>query len=189
VIVVVVEGRGEEEALPILVRRIMASREKYADIETHRVKRQRVVKEGELEKAVEFAALGADCSGVLVVLDSDDDCAATEGPDLRRRAVSQVGHKPIGFVFAVSEFEAWILAGIEGARGHRGIGQDATWLGDPDAVRSPKSRLERLMGGRSYLETDDQAAFAALLDVDLAQTRSRSFRKFISELDHILEPL
>jgi hypothetical protein len=171
------------------MRRIMADEQIFAEIETHRVKRQRVVKDGELEKAVEFAALGADCSGVLVVLDSDDDCAATDGPALARRAISRVGHKPVGLAFAVSEFEAWILAGIEGARGSRGIGPDVTWTGDPDAVSSPKGRLERLMSGRSYLETDDQAAFAALLDIALAKARSRSFRKFLSELDRVLDPL
>jgi Domain of unknown function (DUF4276) len=182
VIIIIVEGQGDEEALPVLARKLLRARAAYPTIETHRVKRNRVVKPGELEKAVEFAALAADCSGVLVVLDADEDCPAILGPDLAARAAAAATHKIVGVALANAEFESWALAGIEGLRGRRGIDPTAVWTGDPDAVRSPKGALERLMRGRSYLETDDQAAFAELLNPEHARRTSRSFRKFEKEL-------
>ena len=47
-----------------------------------------------------------------------------------------------------------------------------------------------MMGGRSYLETDDQAAFSERMDTDAAYARSRSFRKFDKEMRQVcgLEP-
>ena len=186
-ITIIVEGQGDAEALPVLARRVAASLDLYPQITAHRVKRHRVVKDGLLEKAVEFAALDDECSGVLVVLDADDDCPKTFGPLLATRAQAGATHKTVGLVLANGEFEAWALAGIEGARGKRGVDPTTTCpYRDPDAVRSPKGKLEGLMGGRSYLETDDQAAFAALLDIDLARQRSRSFRKFEKELQRLL---
>lgn len=181
-IVIIVEGQGDEEALPVLARKLLHERNSYPVIATHRVKRNKVVKPGELEKAVEFASLSPDCSGILVVLDADEDCPATTGPTLAARAIAAATHKTVGLVLANTEFEAWAVAGIEGLRGRRGVELDAACNGDPDAIPSPKGALERMMNGRSYLETDDQAAFAQLLDHSLARTRSRSFRKFEREL-------
>lgn len=181
-IVIIVEGQGDEEAIPVLVRKLLQTRGSYPTIATHRVKRNKVVKPGELEKAVEFASLDPACSGILVVLDADDDCPATMGPLLAARATGAATHKTVGLVLANTEFESWAIAGVEGLRGRRGVAPDAECIGDPDAITSPKGSLERMMAGRSYLETDDQAAFAQLLDHDLARTRSRSFRKFEQEL-------
>jgi hypothetical protein len=184
---VIVEGQGDDEAVPVLARRIAAAHQIYPEISTLRVKRHRVVKEGELEKAITLVAMGSDCTGALVVLDADEDCAAILGPQLQARAAAAARHKVVGVSLAVTEFEAWAIAGIEGARGRRGIDPAAVCpFADPDRVSSPKGALERLMAGHSYLETDDQAAFAALIDIDLVRDRSRSFRKFEKELLRVL---
>jgi hypothetical protein len=180
-IVAIVEGHGEAEAVPVLVRKLALASNGYADVKSHRVKRQRIVRPGELEKALEFAAMQPDCSGILLILDADTDCPATLGPELLRRCEDTIGHLPVGVVLANHEFEAWILAGIEGIRGQRGIPVDASPPAAPDDFVSPKSALESLMGDRSYLETDDQAAFSERMDTDLAYARSRSFRKFDKE--------
>lgn len=184
-IVAIVEGHGEAEAVPVLVRKLALASHGYAEVKPHRVKRQRVVKPGELEKALEFAAMQPGCSGILLVLDADTDCPATLGPELLERCTATVGHLPVGVVLANHEYEAWILAGIEGVRGQRGIADDASPPPSPDDVRSPKSALEAMMGGRSYLETDDQAAFSERMDTDAAYARSRSFRKFDKEMRQV----
>ena len=89
-IVAIVEGHGEEEAEPLLLRRIAAAVAPTADIEILppiRVERNRVVRPEELERAVELAArmVGTDGS-ILVLLDADDDCPAKLGPGLLARA-------------------------------------------------------------------------------------------------------
>lgn len=60
-IVAIVEGHGEEEAVPLLLRRIAAAVAPTADIEILppiRVERNRVVRPEELERVVELAARG-----------------------------------------------------------------------------------------------------------------------------------
>ena len=181
-IVAVVEGHGDAEAVPVLIRKLLLERGAFADVKPHRVHRQKVTKPGEFEKAVQFASMHEGCTAILVVLDADDDCPAVTGPQLAQRAVAAVGHIPVGVVLANREFEAWILAGVIGVRGQRGIRSDAEPPPDPDSVGSPKAALEALMDPRTYLETDDQAAFAERLDLENARLNSRSFRKFEGEV-------
>jgi Domain of unknown function (DUF4276) len=181
-IVAIVEGHGDAEAVPVLVRKLLLDHSDFDDVKPHRVHRQKVTKPGELEKVVEFASMREDCTAILVVLDADEDCPATMGPNLVARATTAVGHMPVGVVLANREFEAWILAGIAGARGVRGIAADADAPPDPDRVPSAKSRLQGLMGTRSYLETDDQAALAERLELSSARANSRSFRKLEKEI-------
>lgn len=185
-IVAIVEGHGDAEAVPTLLRRLLAEREVWRDIKSFRVKRQKVVKPGELERALAVAILDSDCEGVLVVIDADEDCPAVLGPALAIRAQEAVGHIPVGIVLANTEFEAWLIAGLAGLRGQRGIDDDARVDREPDTLASPKGVLDRLMRDRSYLETDDQAAFAARIDLDAARRASRSFRKLQKELERVV---
>ncbi len=75
-IVAIVEGHGEIDAVPILLGRIAEAVAPAADVAILppiRVDRYGVVKQGELERAVELAArmTGTDGSN-LVLLDADD---------------------------------------------------------------------------------------------------------------------
>lgn len=88
----VVEGHGEVAALPVLIRRVVQvltpSSPAVEVPRPHRQPRSRLVQTGELEKASQFAALrvGDRPGGVLIVIDSDDDCPAVLGPALLGRA-------------------------------------------------------------------------------------------------------
>jgi Domain of unknown function (DUF4276) len=185
-VVTIVEGHGDAEAVPVLVRKLLRERGLYPRTKAIRVKRQRVVKPAELEKAIELALLQPGCASILIVLDADGDCPAELGPSLQARAQAVGRGMPVGVVLANQEFESWLLGGIEGLRGLRGIGAAAALAQDPDSIASPKARLDREMGVRSYLETDDQAAFAELLNVEAAIARSRSFRKLVNELAKLM---
>ena len=179
-LVSIVEGHAETESLPVLLRRLGL----FVPVaRPFRVKRQRVVKEGELERAVQVAvAARENPSAVLVLLDADDDCPATLGPALlaRCRAVTAL---PVSVVLAMRELEAWFLGGVESLRGHRGIAADASWETDPEAPRGAKERLESLMPGRSYLDTDDQPALMAAFDVAMARARCPSLDKLMRDLE------
>ena len=81
------------------------------------------------------------------------------------------------------EIEAWILAAIESVRGARGIRSDAQPPADVESVRDAKGALtNRMAGARGYVATDDMPAFFATMDLDIAESRSRSMGKFIREV-------
>ena len=89
-IVAIVEGDGEVEAVPALIRRIHGEVSPEAPLEVGRpvrVRRNQVLKAGELERYLNLAAnfAGAD-GGILVLLDANGDCPAKLGPAILRRA-------------------------------------------------------------------------------------------------------
>jgi hypothetical protein len=146
-----------------------------------RVKRNLVVKAGELERAVEVALSDrAGASAVLVLLDADDDCPAELAPALLKRC-RQVTELPVSVVFATRELEAWFLGGIKSLQGQRGIRPDAAYEADPEAPRGAKERVEALMAG-SYVDVADQPALMAILDVEAARQRCPSLDKLLRDL-------
>ena len=177
VVACIVEGHGEREAVPLLVRRIAESLPTPVYVEVPpaiRIPRTKLVRFGELERAVTLAGMriaetqpGA--GGVLVLIDADDDCAARLGPELLERARS-VGVAPVEVVLAVMEFEAWFLAALASLRGQRGVRTDAQAPSDPESVRGAKEALRRQMTpGSAYSSPTDQPALAALMDLDAAR--------------------
>lgn len=180
-IVPIVEGQSEALAIGVLIRRVLHDVERF-DVEVarpFRVKRQKVVRAGELERTIaqaERSRPGA--TALLVVLDADQDCPALVGQELRTRGEAHTNLR-VCVVLPKVESEAWILAGVDSVRGVRGIRGDAQAPVDPEAVRDAKGALTRLMEGtRGYVATDDQPAFFDRIDLDLVAARSPSFVKF-----------
>jgi hypothetical protein len=186
----VVEGEGDELALPILVRRIAA--EITPPIYPHvlkplRVPRGRIIMTGGLERYIELAARQVgDGGAILVMIDSDDDCPATLGPNLLTRAVAQRRDVPISVVLAHREFESWFLAAAESLQGKRQLPDDLTSPVDVDSIRGAKGWIERQMASRRYRELEDQPALAHLFDLSLARSRSDSFDKCYRDVVRIL---
>ena len=121
----IVEGHGDVAAVPVLLRRIQQQCDPAAYLEIARpirIARHKLVKPGELEKAVAFAANQvASPRAILVLIDADDDCPAELGPELLARAKRVRPDVPIGIVLAKYEFEAWFLASLESLGGRRGL--------------------------------------------------------------------
>lgn len=151
-------------------------------VKPFRVKRNLVVKAGELERSLQVMLLDRqNVSAVLVLLDADDDCPAELAPQLLERC-ARVSPVPISVVFAVRELEAWFLGGVESLRGQRGIRDDASYDADPEAPRGAKERLEGVMNG-TCVDVADQPALMASLDIDVARRRCASFDKLLRDLD------
>jgi len=187
----IVEGHGETEAVPILLRRMLAVLRPELSLEIStslRIGRQRLVKDGEVERAVEFAARRMKPPrAILILIDADDDCPAQVAPALLARAVHARGDVPIAVVLAKREFEAWFLAALESLRGRRGLLPGHTPVTDPEEVRDAKGFLTRNMAGtRAYSPVVDQPALAALFDLDLARKRSGSFDKLWRDMQRLL---
>jgi hypothetical protein len=184
----IVEGESEDEAVPVLLRRLLdrLGRWDVPVARSFRLSRTKMVRKGELERAViQGLRSRPDISGVLVILDADDDePGPLEALLLERcRAITPL---PTAVVAATRELEAWFLGSKDSLRGVRGIKPDAKAPNDPEAIRGAKERLSRNMIGRHYLPVDDQPAFAARMDLELAQQRCASFRRLATGLEKIL---
>ena len=189
----IVEGDGEVEAVPLLIRRIAGML--YPDMVVHmprpiRIPQTKILKSGELERTVELAARKIGGHGaVFIIVDSDDDCPAQLGPALKQRALQVHGNLPIAVVMAKREFESWFLAAAESLRGHRGLSTDLQPPPDPEAIRGAKEWLSRRMEtGRTYRETLDQPALTALFDFNAARGAD-SFDKCYRDIVRLLTEL
>jgi hypothetical protein len=189
----IVEGDGEVESVPLLIRRIAANR--YPELviiirDTVRIPRNKIVRIGELERAVELASrnIGKQ-GGVFVILDSDNDCPAQLGPELLRRVLQVHRNVPIAVVLAKHEFEAWFLAAAESLRGQRGLKNDLYSPNNPEGIRGAKEWLrQRMQSGRTYRPKRDQPALTARFDMEQAR-QTDSFDKCYREIVRLLDEL
>lgn len=189
-IATIVEGHGEVDAVPVLLRRIVQRVSPGTALNLPRpirVPRNRIVREQELENAVGLAAARAEADGgILVLLDADRDCPARLAPRLLARALAARTDRTIRVVLAKLEYEAWFLAAAASLAGQAGLHEDIAPPDDPEAVRDAKGWLSaRMPPGRPYRETLHQARFSAAIDLDLART-APSFDKLWRDLGSLI---
>ena len=190
-IVTIVEGHGEVEAVPVLLRRIVEAVAPNANVEVTppiRVDRYKIVKPTELERAIELAARIANGDGcVLVLLDAEGDCPAELGPDLLRRASGTRPDRAIRVVLAKREYEAWFVAAVTSIVGLAGISEDARAPEDAEGIRDAKRWLTRHMPeAHSYRPTRHQALLTRHFDLDTARRGAPSFDKLWRDLSTLL---
>lgn len=186
-IVPIVEGHAEVESVPVLLRRVLSQAGKYQVqvAKPFRVKRNRIVRTGELERAVSQSIKDrGNVRCILVLLDSDDDCPATLAPNLFTRC-REATELPVAVVLANKELEAWFLGAKESLRGLRGIREEAAAPPNPENIRGAKEHLTQNIQGGRYLDVDDQAALAQEMDLEMAAQRCPSFDKFLREVDSL----
>lgn len=197
----VVEGHGDARAVPVLVRHLvdhwrslggLGHVQQVDVVVPQRVPRTKILKKGEVERAVRLAAarLGSSPGGVLVLVDADDDCPKALGPEMLRRARLARSDVPAAVVLANREYEAWFLASAVSMAGRRGLPAALELPVDPETVQGAKEWLSsRMPPDRSYSETVDQPALSACIDVPTARRRSPSFDKLCREVERLLAPV
>ena len=146
----IVEGQGDFNAAPVLLKRLVkfVNPDVYADVSPFRVTRSKLVLPGELERAVERAGRGLRLpGGVLIVIDSDDDCPKELAPVLLDRATRAAGGRwPVGVVLAKREFESWFIAAADSIAGHSGLDPSLSAPADPESIRGAKEWLRKKYG-------------------------------------------
>jgi hypothetical protein len=205
IIVPIVEGRGEVDAVPILLRAWLRFR-RYRNVEVHpdgpiyaggkgniAAAHDRIFGRG-VEHYVRLAWLRRP-DVILVLLDADEDCPATIAAALLARARTQVAPDcPLGVVVANREYEAWFLAAFPSAPFRQAIEAQGFRLKqrslprgmDVEAIADCKARIETLIDLR-YRPTIHQPALTRILPFTPGMTRrSRSFRKLLKELHELL---
>lgn len=185
----IVEGHGEEQAVPILLRRFAGERldppRMLEQPVMLRVSKDKLKKRGEMERSIELVARRLGGRGaILVLMDADDDPVCVLGPELLQRARAARPDLPIAVVLANREFEAWFLAALTSLAGCRGLPPKPEPIADPERKRDAKGQLGDLLR-RRYSETLDQAAFTARFDFDEAR-KTPSFDKCYREIMRLL---
>jgi hypothetical protein len=205
VIVPIVEGRGEVDAVPILLRAWLRFR-RYRNVEVHPDGPVYAGGKGNIAAAYD-GILGRGVEHyvrlawlrrpdvILILLDADEDCPATLAADLLPRARTQVPPDcPIGVVVANREYEAWFLAAFASTKFRRALEEQGLRPRrhslprgmDVEAITDCKSRIETLVDFK-YKPTKHQPTLTRILPFTTGMTRrSRSFRKLLKELHELL---
>lgn len=188
----IVEGHGEVRAVPVLLRRIARDviPQSRLHIEVLRVKRQKVVKPGELERWIDAAAKRTGSEGrILVLLDADKECPAEVGPALLRRARDARSDRVIRVVLAKVEFEAWLIAAARSLAGERGLPESLVPHEDPEAIRNAKGWLnQRMQPQNSYKSNRELVHLTRRFDLQAARS-APSFDKMWRDVEALLKPL
>jgi hypothetical protein len=211
-LVLFVEGEGEAEAVPTLVRRLINEKGEWhgilLDDHPFRVGSVEKLVKGDYREWKRF--LGAslkrpNVGGVLLILDGDAQkvggkkfCAGDVAKSLAGAAVHVGAGRTfsVAVVFARQEFESWLIAGMPSLRG-RALPDGR--LIDPDA-KAPEGDLEvsprdakgwlSTIVERGYKPTRDQAALTRLVDLNAIRARGlRSFRRLESAVSTLLEAI
>ena len=188
----IVEGHGEVEAAPVLLRRLLAEAAcQHVGVgrPIRRTQSQLRSKEG-IQAGVRLALLQPECAAVVILFDGEDDCPKELAAQVRAWAREAAAGKPCDVVIAYREYETWFLAALESLRGQHGIPKNATAPANPESKRDAKGALEEFMpADRAYSETGDQPAMSAAFDMGLAHRRNRSFRKLVKVIGDLLAQL
>lgn len=181
----IVEGHGEIEAVPLLIRRIFAeSGTATMPGINHpiRIKSGSFLQdESYFQRYVQLAAAKAAQAGgeVLILLDCEDDCPADLGPRLLEKALAVRSDIPTTVVLAHREYETWFLAAADSLIG-RGLPDGVTPPPNPEAIRGAKEWLTTKMGA-TYDPIIHQASFTAQFDIQQARAVP-SFDRFVTKI-------
>ena len=187
----IVEGKGEVGAVPILLRRVASRVSPNVPVNALRpirVNRNRILKEGQLERTVELATrqIGRGRGGILILLDSDDGCPKQIAEEVLKRAYAARADQHTRVVLAKREYEAWFLAAAHSIAGRCGIDESTAPPAEPESIRGAKEWLSRCMpANRAYSPTSDQPALTAVFDMDAARS-APSFDKLWRDVKCLL---
>lgn len=192
----IVEGHGEVKAVPEIIRRIAFELNYPIDcnvLQSYRLSRGKIIRFGDdLDKVIRLGELkiqSADgIGGVLVIIDSDDDCPFDLYSSFILFKNARTFQVPVCFVSAKMEYEAWFISCAEQMRAHRTVRDDAESHPDPENVRDAKGYFNReiLIDGVNYSETIDQVKYSSIIDISCVYDKCRSFKKIYKEVDEIL---
>ncbi|MEW6212597.1 MAG: DUF4276 family protein [Acidobacteriota bacterium] len=192
-IVPIVEGPGEEAAVPILFQKILKPLRRY-DIQIARPYnakgRDNLKKKGGLERFVEAAWKERDCGAIFIVLDAEDESYCKLAKDFSTRVNALWVRYPVVIVVANRMYENWLVASIETIAGQFGLPAGLSPPEDVESIKNAKRWLkDHFPKDQAYKETTHQEAMTHLLDIELARKRSRSFQRLLHAMQQALDAI
>jgi hypothetical protein len=189
-LVCVVEGHGEVQAVPALIRRVLECAAAFPQMQIPvpiRTPRDRFLRnEDEQRKVLRLAYEKAAGSPILILMDADDDCPVALSSQIRKIIDRNIDGVKTGIVVAEREYEAWFLAAATSLGGVGGLERNLLPPANCGTLRNCKRWLADRMISRTYSETIDQPRFSSRLCPSLAAQNSRSFKKFASEVERLV---
>lgn len=196
--VLLVEGDGDKEAVPFLLRRMFPEVGKPECFPAARPimcgEIKKLKRPGELEKFVEYACRRTDGDSVILTVDCDDDCPKEVVKEFSRRIdpIARATQRKVGIAFMYREFETLFLYSIPELIAAyptaewqiEGIDLNRDWT----AVRGAKGMLNSLMRSYHYKETRDQVRFVNHLNLQELRIRCRSMEHMFRLLDWLTNP-
>jgi hypothetical protein len=200
-LVLFLEGDGDEAAAPLLVKHLLGELKALdvlvpdpAPFQVGAVTNLLGRNEDKFIRWLRAARKRKNFGGVLVFLDGDVRvrreeafCAATAGWELSRIARKEGAGSvfSVATVFALKEYESWLIAGVEALAGKLlpKLGRPGVRPGtlpppdDLEVLRDAKGWLRKQMQS-GYKPTTDQGPLTALLVQNLEPLRSRGLRSF-----------
>lgn len=189
-IVPIVEGHGEVEALPILIRRIAMELGAVVEVgRPIRCHKGRMKSESALFQVLGLARQKMKMPGGIIILkDADDECPAQSGPALLEMAKGIAKDMNISVVIAKHEYESWLVASLESLAGIRGIPEGVSGEDNPEDICGAKERLSEVMtGNRRYSPRIDQSELTRQFDMQRARHKCPSFDKFWREIERLMK--
>lgn len=201
-IIPIVEGHGEEKAVPCLLQRWLRHRRfhRFFDLPDLAINakgcgRLKAAYDRTRHVGIEHyidAALRNKPHAILVVLDADDECIDRGpgnglGPELLARAKAVAPRVPLAVVVANREYEAWFLANFNSFRARELFLEQARLPADfdPESHRGCKGLVSKFMGCR-YEETVHQLDLTRNIRFSRGVVnRSPSFGKLLRDLERI----
>ncbi|MFN3076440.1 MAG: DUF4276 family protein [Alphaproteobacteria bacterium] len=180
----IVEGHGEVDAVPILIRRILGN-----DVKVNppiRINVASFLHDHEyFLKYISLAAGKAAQSsqgGVLILMDCEDKCPGILGPELLSKARTAGNDVPILVALAYREYETWFMAAAESLRGLHGLPKDLSPPSDVEKTRDAKGWLKKHMDKKKpYDPIVHQSKFTRTFDIEQACS-NHSFNRFRQRL-------
>jgi hypothetical protein len=178
-----VEGEGDERAVPVLLRRILHQHQRF-DVDILKPHRR-----GELPKVKAnfsrfFQAAALERAPVICVLDYDcSTCIDVERDEQELRELATAIDASTGFdaCFIVKEFESLFLCDPSATRAALPlIGANQPFPELPESVRDAKGWLSAAQPkGSAYKPTAHQTKLVSHLDLNILEERSPSFQRLV----------
>lgn len=182
----VVEGDGDQGAMPVVIRAYLQQCAIYDITVSKPINakgRTKLLRQGELERFARLASLQTGAAAVLVTCDADDDAVCDLGPRVTARCLEAVPQMPIRACLAVREFENWLLASPETLAPN-----PEAPLDDYETV-SAVPRVAAWRAPRKYVKPIHQPAFAAKMDLERVAARCPSFARLLRCVDELVADL
>ena len=207
-LVLLVEGEGDRQAAPVLIKRLLRER----DAQDTLVVAPHPIAVGDLSglrksnyqewrRLIEISLRNRRMEACLLLLDGDEPpvtgkpfCARESALELIGIAKERgAGHRfSLAVVFACMEFESWLIAGIGSLTGKDLIDKAVVIPSNfklpvniETAPRDAKKYLHRMLSG--YRPTRHQAMLTEMVDLNtIREQNMRSFRRLENALDEMI---
>ncbi len=175
--VCIVEGDGEKEAVPLLLRRIVHGKfqrweTQFRPYNAHG--RGNIVNQANFTRILERALRVPNLEAIFIVVDSEGDCPKNLAQQLSQWVRQSKPHVPVAIVVAHQCYEAWLLAGH-------------CWSSQPETIApGTVKKMVSYKIGQPYKETINQPSLTAQMVVCKAFHCCRSFRRFVNAVKQLI---